>query len=113
MAKRAKKRRAAARKGRVKAARVTDASMQTVTEVARELALMLEARAEKRVAVAQAKAPFKRIGEYTDGELNMAVQVATEAVPQFWIIMRGVDAYIERRRRRQQRPAPDFREWEK
>lgn len=43
----------------------------------------------------------KRIEEYTDEELNHAIQSAKDTIPGFWTIMRGVDAYLERRKRKQ------------
>lgn len=42
----------------------------------------------------------KPIGSYTDKELNIAIADAEKLIPNFWVIMRGVDAYMERRERR-------------
>lgn len=48
---------------------------------------------------------FKRIGEYTNDELNAAIDWAVEECKgrdlAFFDILRGVDAYFEKRRRKQ------------
>jgi hypothetical protein len=43
---------------------------------------------------------FPFIEEYTDDELEAAICTAS-SIPGFWAIMRGVDAYLERRKRRE------------
>lgn len=45
----------------------------------------------------------KRIEAHTDKELDAAIQQAVDKVPEFWTIMHGVDAYMQRRKRRDQR----------
>lgn len=50
----------------------------------------------------RASAHRKLISEYSPAELDAAISEA-EKVPAFWIIMKGVDAYLERRRRRTRR----------
>lgn len=45
--------------------------------------------------------PKKSIKLWTDAELDDAIKEAVERVPMFWLIMRGVDAYMERRLRRE------------
>lgn len=42
----------------------------------------------------------KQISRFTEEELHTAVEKAAASVPDFWKIMAGVDAYMERRRRR-------------
>lgn len=44
--------------------------------------------------------PKKPIEQWQDDELDSAIKEAAEKVPGFWLIMRGVDAYMERRSRR-------------
>lgn len=47
---------------------------------------------------------FKRITDYTDAELDLAVKLAKDhcedAGLEFFDILRGVDAYMEKRRRK-------------
>lgn len=45
--------------------------------------------------------PVPRIVDHTDVELDLAIAVAVDKIPGFWKIMHGVDAYMERRRRRE------------
>jgi hypothetical protein len=43
---------------------------------------------------------FKRIEHHIDQQLNDAINFAVANVKDFWKILHGVDAYIERRKRR-------------
>lgn len=47
---------------------------------------------------------FKRITDYSDAELKQAVGIAVEhcksAEIDFYAVLRGIDAYMEKRRRR-------------
>lgn len=47
---------------------------------------------------------FKRITEYSAGELDLAVKIAKEhcepAGLDFYAVLRGIDAYMEKRRRK-------------
>jgi hypothetical protein len=42
----------------------------------------------------------KKITDYTDDELNAAVEDATDEFPEFYTLLRGIDSYMERRRRK-------------
>jgi hypothetical protein len=48
---------------------------------------------------------FKRIGEYDTNELDLAIKYAKEdcadAGLDFYSVLRGIDAYLEKRRRKQ------------
>lgn len=43
---------------------------------------------------------YKYIYEYTDKELDEAVDEAKAKVPYFYILLKGIDAYFERRKRK-------------
>lgn len=51
----------------------------------------------------EARLGIKKIEEHTNGELTVAIERAVTVFPLFWIIMHGVDAYLERRKRREAR----------
>lgn len=44
---------------------------------------------------------FKKIVEYTSEELDAAVRDAEGRIPDFYVILKGVDAYFERRKRKE------------
>lgn len=44
---------------------------------------------------------FKKIIDYTSEELDYAIQQAVDRVPEFWTCMKGVDAYMEKRKRKE------------
>lgn len=47
---------------------------------------------------------LKRIDRHTDGELDEAIERAVRKHGQdFWILLHGIDAYMERRKRRDER----------
>lgn len=43
---------------------------------------------------------FPTIRKHTDEQLEEAIERAVKLIPDFYIILHGVDAYMERRRRR-------------
>jgi hypothetical protein len=52
-------------------------------------------------AASGAKPPrFTRIEQHTDAQLEMAIVQAARDIPDFWKIMHGIDAYMEKRRRK-------------
>lgn len=46
------------------------------------------------------KKRLKWIGAHTEDELNAAVEKAAATFPDFYVLLHGIDAYMERRRRR-------------
>jgi hypothetical protein len=42
----------------------------------------------------------RKIVDYTPAELDAVIEMAVLQVPRFWVLLRGIDAYFERRRRR-------------
>lgn len=48
-----------------------------------------------------------RIEEHTDEELERAIKRAARVVPFFWILVHGIDAFMERRRRRETLKSPE------
>ncbi len=57
---------------------------------------------------------FKKIKDYTPLELDEAIQVAVKACgdspgPGFYLLLNGIDAYFERRRRKEEQTR-DFQE---
>jgi len=74
-------------------------SRSTIRRKPRDLdALLYEAIA--KLELARNQIPVKRIINYTREELDEAVQRAENVVPNFWVVLNGIDAYIERRRRK-------------
>jgi hypothetical protein len=48
--------------------------------------------------------PKKRIEQHTDTELDIAIAAAvTKFGNDFWLMLHGIDAYMERRKRRDDR----------
>lgn len=43
---------------------------------------------------------IKKISQHTSNELNEAIAKAEAAFPLFYVLLHGIDAYMERRRRR-------------
>ena len=46
---------------------------------------------------------IKRIEDHSDKELDFAIQKAANSFCLFWIVLHGVDAFLERRARRKER----------
>jgi hypothetical protein len=60
---------------------------------------MSEARIQFELALDTGR---RRIYNWSSLQLDAAIDHAVETIPDFWTIMRGVDAYMERRRRKEQ-----------
>ena len=48
---------------------------------------------------------FKRIRDYTDEDLEFAIKYSAENCPAFYHYLRGIDAYFEKRRRKEEKQA--------
>lgn len=50
-----------------------------------------------------AEGRLKRIDKHTDEQLDLAINRAITKCPDFYILLHGIDAYMERRNRRKAR----------
>lgn len=44
-----------------------------------------------------------RIEKHTDAQLDEAIETAQRKIPDFYVLLHGIDAYMERRKRRTRR----------
>jgi len=59
--------------------------------------------------IALRKSGLKRIVDHSNAELNAAINEAVRKHgDDFWVLLHGIDAYMERRRRRSIRPLARF-----
>lgn len=49
----------------------------------------------------------RKIAQYRDEELDAVIEIGVLRVPGFWIMVRAIDAFFERRRRRDALPERD------
>jgi hypothetical protein len=88
-------------RNRIALQEINDPEIVAVTRS--DLDAMVEKIVEARIAARNGvneRPRFVRIERHTDQQLNDAINGAVTKIKDFWVILHGIDAYIERRKRR-------------